>query len=575
MCEPNRDDRGAQVEEEEPEDERHEDAPEQEGGLQVADGPLDEARGAEDGRVDADATQRGGQRGEGRLDAAGDGDGVGLGLLLHDEQEPRAVVDDGVADGRGVILGDGGDVAEAEGVAPAPDDRHLSELVGGGDDRGVGDGEALVGRVDEAAARGGDGVPRGAEDVVEADAVGAEPVGVDAHLELPVALPPDGHVGDARDGHEARAHRPTDDVRELHLREGVGADADLHHAAERREGREDDGGPGGRRELRGGAGEALLHEGAGGEEVGHGAGGGLGGDARFEAGGGDVAVGEVTRGGATSGEGGDLGEGDRGLGADAFARDGEDGVGVGDAGVAGEVEPRLDEPLGDTGDVEPGGLDAVRALPQHLDGPQEPRLHRAGADGEEDREDGVGEHPRVGEVSAGKTELGEVGLEGGAVPEGDGGGFVFREAVVDGGRWGKARGGAGPFRAGRRAGVGAELVGEPGAVVRRARAGGEGGEGGEEERAHERPRAGGVPPRTLTPAERAEGGAQALLRVSSGRRAGSSAEPSLRPFLKLEMPSPMPLPSSGIFAAPKSRTTRTAMTMSSGRPSPNMGKLRG
>ena len=43
---------------------------------------------------------------------------------------------------------------------------------------------------------------------VEGNAVGIEAVGVHEHLQLPVALAPDGDVRHAGHGHEARAHRP-------------------------------------------------------------------------------------------------------------------------------------------------------------------------------------------------------------------------------------------------------------------------------------------------------------------------------------------------------------------------------
>ena len=48
----------------------------------------------------------------------------------------------------------------------------------------------------------------GAHDVVERDAVGAQPVGIDQHLELLVALAPDGDVGHAGHRHQPRPDRP-------------------------------------------------------------------------------------------------------------------------------------------------------------------------------------------------------------------------------------------------------------------------------------------------------------------------------------------------------------------------------
>ncbi len=209
----------------------------------------------------------GAERDEGGLHLAGDLQGVARGLLLDDQQQARPVVDDRVADGGAVVLDDGGDVAEAGRVGPRSDGHH-GELGGGAGCRLLAHREALVGPVEEAPSAGSGGFLGGAHHVAEADALRLEAGRVDAHLELPVALPPDGHVGHAGDGHEPRAHDPAHQVGELHLGEGVGPDADLHRAAQRGERREDHRRSRGGRELRGGAGEALLHELSGDEEVG-------------------------------------------------------------------------------------------------------------------------------------------------------------------------------------------------------------------------------------------------------------------------------------------------------------------
>ena len=76
------------------------------------------------------------------------------------------------------------------------------------DRRAVADGDPLVGHVDEPARGDGRRVGHGLDDRVERDAVGAEPVGVDQHLVLRVALAPDRDVRDARDRHQPGPDRP-------------------------------------------------------------------------------------------------------------------------------------------------------------------------------------------------------------------------------------------------------------------------------------------------------------------------------------------------------------------------------
>ena len=87
---------GAQVEQEAREDQHDEHAAEDQRVAEVFDRQFDEGRRAEDRWVDLDLRQRRRDCGERRLDAAGDLQGVAPRLLLDDEQEPRAVVDDGV-----------------------------------------------------------------------------------------------------------------------------------------------------------------------------------------------------------------------------------------------------------------------------------------------------------------------------------------------------------------------------------------------------------------------------------------------------------------------------------------------
>ena len=119
---------------------------------------------------------------------------------------------------------------------------------------------ALVRRLHEAARRRAHRVAARAQHVVQRHAVAAQPLGIDHHLELAIALPPDGDVRHARDRHQPRANGPPDQRRQLHLAEHLRRDADLHHAARRRQRREHHRRPRHRRQLPGQRRQALLHE---------------------------------------------------------------------------------------------------------------------------------------------------------------------------------------------------------------------------------------------------------------------------------------------------------------------------
>ena len=95
---------------------------------------------------------------------------------------------------------------------------------------------------------------------VERHAVGPEPVGVDQHLVLRVALAPDGDVGHAGDRHQPRPDRPLRQQGQLHLRERLRRHADLEQPARRRQRREDHRRPGRRRQPRRLDREPLLHD---------------------------------------------------------------------------------------------------------------------------------------------------------------------------------------------------------------------------------------------------------------------------------------------------------------------------
>ncbi len=114
----------------------------------------------------------------------------------------------------------------------------------------VPDGDPLVGHVDEPAAGDGRGVGHRLDDRVERHAVEPQPLGVDQHLVLPVALAPDRDVGHAGNRHQPRPDRPLGQDGQVHLRERLRRDADLQQPAGRRQRREDHRLVGGRRQPR-------------------------------------------------------------------------------------------------------------------------------------------------------------------------------------------------------------------------------------------------------------------------------------------------------------------------------------
>ena len=184
---------------------------------------------------------------------------VGAELLLDDQQQAGHVVDDRVADRRRGTLDDRGDVADAEGRAVALGDDDRFEIAGRADRRRVRDRETLVRRIEEPAGLQRDAFTRGPHHVVDREVVGAQPIGIDQHLQLAIALPPDRDVRHTRNRHQARPHRPLRQRRQLDLRELLRRDADLHHAAQRRERREHHRRPGDRRQLRRDTRQALLY----------------------------------------------------------------------------------------------------------------------------------------------------------------------------------------------------------------------------------------------------------------------------------------------------------------------------
>ena len=218
--------------------------------------------------IDVHAGERRRQTAQRLFDVARDLKRIGAELLLDDQQQPGNVVDDRVADRRRGTLDHGGHVADAERRAVALRDDDRFEIAGRADGRRMRHRETLVGRIEEPAGLQRDAFTRGPHHVVDRQVVRAQPIRIDQHLQLAIALPPDRDVRDAGNRHQARANRPLRERRQLDLRELVRGDADLHHAAQRRERREHHRRTSDRRKLRRGTRQALLHHLPRGEDVG-------------------------------------------------------------------------------------------------------------------------------------------------------------------------------------------------------------------------------------------------------------------------------------------------------------------
>ena len=142
----------------------------------------------------------------------------------------------------------------------APPDDDLRRSSDRRDGRRVRDGQPLLRRFEEAAGADRRAFARRGDHVVQRDVVRAQAIGIDQDLQLPIALAPDRHVGDAGNRHQPRADRPLGQRRHLDLRQTLGRDADLHHAAERGQRREDHRRVRRCRQARGDAQQPLLHE---------------------------------------------------------------------------------------------------------------------------------------------------------------------------------------------------------------------------------------------------------------------------------------------------------------------------
>jgi hypothetical protein len=265
------DQRRAPLEQERRQDQHDEQAAEQQRRREVVDRGLDEARRPEDRRVDRDVGQARAHRVHGVLEALRQLQRVGARVLLDDEQQARAVVDDRVAAERLVLLLERRDVGDAQALAVAALDDDLAEVGSAVDADLVADIEAHPARLDEAALADeravGEpqqpGVQRVAgrvHDLVQRHAVAGELPRVDLDVLLLQALAPDGDVRDPGHAQQALADLPVGDRRQLGRRDLVGRQPDLHDAARRRDGRHHERRRRERRQRRRDRGHPLLDE---------------------------------------------------------------------------------------------------------------------------------------------------------------------------------------------------------------------------------------------------------------------------------------------------------------------------
>ncbi len=187
---------------------------------------LDERRRPEERGVRLHPGQTGPKVLERRLHALGHGERIRAGELLDHEQETVGIVDDRVADQRLVVLDDVRHVSQAQSAAGGLDGHvaellRIDELV-----EDVADAEALLWGLDEAAGTGCRAleeaerrrdlrVAGGLHDLLQRNAPVTQLLRVDLDLELPVAEPPDGDVGDTGHPEQAGPDRPAGDHRLL------------------------------------------------------------------------------------------------------------------------------------------------------------------------------------------------------------------------------------------------------------------------------------------------------------------------------------------------------------------------
>ena len=162
---------------------------------------------------------------------------VGTRQLLHNDQEPGAAAVQAIADQRLMVLDQVRNLLEPQRGALDGEPRHIARLCDG---QHVPDADALVRGLDEAARTRDRGLEEAErripqrvagrpDDLTQRTPVVAQLLGVDAHLQLALALAPDRHVRHTRNAQQARPDRPAGEHRHLDQRQLARAQAHHHH----------------------------------------------------------------------------------------------------------------------------------------------------------------------------------------------------------------------------------------------------------------------------------------------------------------------------------------------------------
>ena len=153
----------------------------------------------------------------GGLDSPRDIECVRPRLLLDNQQQTRSTVDDRITYRRRVVDDDVRHIMDPQRSTVVIGDDDLTQSLGRVHGRHMPNRESLIGGVQESSCSDGRRVANGAEHSVEGQAVSAQTVWIDHHLQLRVLLTPHGHIGHAGHRHQTRSNRPARYNGHVHL----------------------------------------------------------------------------------------------------------------------------------------------------------------------------------------------------------------------------------------------------------------------------------------------------------------------------------------------------------------------
>ena len=194
---------------------------------EVIDRLLNEGRWAEDRGVDLHILKAGAKLIDSRLDIAGQLQRVAGGLLLDDQHDARAVIDNGIADRRREAIGHLCNIAHPNRRITRDLDDRVGKTLGGLDGTGLLHRQALVRCINKPAPADQNRIAGRRAQLGQRDARSLQPVGVGQNLKLAVAIAPHGDVSDARHRHQLGPDRPAHQLGQFHLVEFLRGDADF------------------------------------------------------------------------------------------------------------------------------------------------------------------------------------------------------------------------------------------------------------------------------------------------------------------------------------------------------------